>query len=202
MPKDDPHASRNTNQSSQKLYNAAHDLRDMGLREIPCNFSTNCYGCSRNNPRGLQLRFCLSDQGCLTRCSIPGYLCGFDGLVHGGIIATLLDEVAAWTNFAYLLRIGVTLEASVRYLKPVPTETEILLEGKVVRHDEKSSVIASTIRSAEGTLLTESQSKWLLPDYSTLARVTGIDEQTLEKTVRQMMESIRQLHNDAKETRR
>jgi hypothetical protein len=165
---------------------------------IPRSNLSKCFGCSLNNPHGLQLQFWLSEEGCYTRCSIPSHFCGFDGLVHGGIIGMLLDEVAAWANFVHFFRIGMTVEASIRYLKPVPTETELLLESKIISHSEKSSVIHSSISSKAGILLAEGSSKWLLPDYPLLAKVTGIAEGTLQTMVKEMMDPIEELMVKAK----
>ncbi len=161
------------------------------FNEIPkVNFS-NCFGCSPSNSHGLKLRFWLSDKGCIkSRCVIPSHFCGFDGLAHGGIIATLLDEIAAWTNFVHLQRIGVTLEASIHYFKPVPTDTEILIEGNLIQNDEKKSIINSTIHSSEGTLLAEAKSTWLLPSSSTIAKMTGVDESEIQKMIEKMTKPI------------
>ena len=149
--------------------------------KVPRYWPGNCFGCSPTNAQGLQLRFWVSEQGCFTQCTIPDHLCGFDGLVHGGIIATLLDEVAAWTIIAHLGRIGVTREMLTRFLKPVPTNTELVVEGRVINHDERSADLHSTIRSADGTLLAEGESKWVLPRLSTIASLLGIDEQVVQK---------------------
>jgi hypothetical protein len=93
------------------IVQAAESLRGdlLNQREIPNYWQGHCFGCSQTNTHGLQLRFWLSGEGCFTRCTIPERLCGWDGLVHGGIVAALLDEVAAWTIIARLGRLGITV---------------------------------------------------------------------------------------------
>jgi uncharacterized protein (TIGR00369 family) len=150
-------------------------------REIPNYWQGNCFVCSRNNTQGLQLRFWLSEKGCFTKCTIPEHLCGFDGLVHGGIVATLLDEIGAWTIISHLGRFGITREISIRYLKPVLTKTEIIVEGEIISHDERDAVLHATIHSADGTLLAEGESKWIFPKLSTIASITEIDESMLQQ---------------------
>jgi acyl-coenzyme A thioesterase PaaI-like protein len=108
-------------------------------------------------------------------------LCGFDGLVHGGIIATLLDEAAAWAVIAHLGRLGLTREMTTRYLKPVPTNTEILLKGTFTSHDGHNAVVRSAIHSADGTLLAESESRWAFAKLSRIASVAGVDEKILQQ---------------------
>lgn len=153
----------------------------MSEREVPNYWTGYCFGCSITNPHGLHLRFWYSEQGCFTRCIIPDYLCGPDGIVHGGILALLLDEVAEWTNLVRLSRFGLTREISVRYLKPVRTNTEIIVESQIISHDDKNAIHQSTIHSADGTLVAESRSEWILPRLSTIASVTKVDEATLQQ---------------------
>ena len=129
----------------------------------------------------MHLRFWYSEQGCFTKCIIPDYLCGIDGLVHGGILALLLDEVAQWTNIARLGRFGMTRNISIQYLKAVRTNTEITVRSQIISQDDKNAVQRSTIHTADGTLVAESRSEWMLPNPSVIARVTGADEATLQE---------------------
>ena len=153
----------------------------MSEHEVPNYWPGRCFGCSTTNPHGLHLRFWYSEQGCFTKCTIPDYLCGIDGIVHGGILALLLDEVAQWTNIARLGRFGMTRNISIRYLKPVKTNTEITVESQIISQDERNAVQQSTIRSADGTLAAESRSEWSLPKVSMVASVTSVDEATLQQ---------------------
>ena len=155
----------------------------MNEREIPNYWPGRCFVCSRINTQGLHLRFWLSEDVCFTRCTIPDYLCGLDGLVHGGIIATLLDEVSAWTIIARLARLGMTRETSVRYFKPVPTNTELVVEGEIVNRRERGVDVRSAIRSSDGALLAEADSNWILPSLSTIAKITGAEESALREFV-------------------
>jgi uncharacterized protein (TIGR00369 family) len=139
-----------------------------------------CFGCSPDNPQGLKLHFTPTDEGCITRCTIPVALCGFDGLVHGGIIATLLDEVAGWTIFTRLGKLGVTREMTTRYLKPVPIGEEVVVEGKIVSFDERNAMVRSTVAAADGTVLAEGDSSWAFPRLSRMAALAGVPEETLQ----------------------
>ena len=153
----------------------------MSEREVPNYWPGGCFGCSTTNPHGLHLRFWYSEKGCFTRCAIPDYLCGIDGVVHGGILALLLDEVAQWTNIACLGRFGMTRNISIQYLKAVRTNAEITVESQIISHDDRNAVQRSTIHSTDGTLAAESRSEWTLPSPSVIARVTSADETTLHQ---------------------
>lgn len=153
----------------------------MGNDDIQGHWPGSCFGCSSGNPKGLQLRFTHTDDGCVTRCTISDTYCGFDGLVHGGIIATLLDEAAGWAIFARIGRLGVTREMTTRYLKPVPTNTELLVNGIIVSHDDRGAVVRSTIHAADGALLAEGESSWAFPRLGRIATLANVPEGTLQQ---------------------
>jgi uncharacterized protein (TIGR00369 family) len=108
-------------------------------------------------------------------------LCGIDGLVHGGIITLLLEEVAQWTIISHLGRFRMTREISVRYLKPVPTNTEILVEAQIINQGEKNIVFRSNVHNSEGIFMVESESNWIFVSPSAIAKVTAVDELMLRE---------------------
>jgi uncharacterized protein (TIGR00369 family) len=151
--------------------------------EIPGRWPGACFGCSDANPHGLRLRFRHTELGCITNCAITETYCGFDGLVHGGVIATLLDEAAAWAVIARLGRLGVTREMTTRYLKPVPTAMELVVTGTITSHDERGAIVRSRINAADGTLLAEAESTWAFPRLSRIAALAGVGETTLQQFI-------------------
>jgi len=78
-----------------------------------------CFGCGPQNPVGLKLRFEETPNEVLSRWDPVGYFQGYHNVLHGGIVATLLDEVAAWFVQVKLGTAGVTSELHVKYLSPV-----------------------------------------------------------------------------------
>jgi len=154
-------------------------------QEIPNHWKGQCFGCSTANKHGLGLRFYLSENGCYTKCSIPDYLCGVDGVVHGGMIALLLDEVSQWTMIGRMGKMGLTREISVRYLKPVLTGTEVLVEARIAAQDERSTVLHSAVRSMDNALLAEGESRWMMVDPSVIAKVSKLSESQLREFLAQ-----------------
>ena len=153
----------------------------MTEREVINYWKGRCFGCSTTNERGLKLRFWFSEQGCFTKCVIPDYLCGIGGLAHGGILYLLMDEVCEWTIISRLGQFGVTLEMTVRYLSPAEVNTEIVVEGQIVSHNDRNAAMRATVHSLDGKLLAESQSKWMFPSLSSLAKIGKVDELMLRE---------------------
>jgi len=156
---------------------------------LPNPWPGRCFGCSPHNPYGLQLRFWRSEGGCSTQCVIPDHLCGWEGWAHGGVIAALLDEIAAWSIIAQLGRFGITGRLAIRYVKPVPIHTELLARGQILQHSASFAEARSTIHSLAGELLASGESKWVLPKMADLEQITGLDAATLQRFFDQLATS-------------
>jgi acyl-coenzyme A thioesterase PaaI-like protein len=77
-------------------------------------------------------------------------------VVHGGILATMLDEVASRAVFrGDPPRMVVTAKLTVRYRKPVPVETPLLLSGRIVEDKGRVVQVAGEIRDTGGVLYAE-----------------------------------------------
>ena len=91
-----------------------------------------CFGCGPGHPTGLHVRSFKTVEGVASPIVIPCQYEGPPGAAHGGIIAAYLDEVLAATALRTTARIPVTGELTVRYVKPVPTDTPIIGRGSLV----------------------------------------------------------------------
>ncbi|NVO09721.1 MAG: PaaI family thioesterase [Bacteroidales bacterium] len=83
--------------------------------------SFNCFGCSPDNHHGLKLEFWLNeeDNAVEANWSPKDYLQGYTDVLHGGVQATIMDEIASWVIYVLLETAGVTAKMEIRYLKPV-----------------------------------------------------------------------------------
>jgi len=92
----------------------------------------NCFGCSPKNEHGLQMRFFEEGDKVVSTWEPRGYLQGFHNVLHGGIQATLMDEIASWLVQVKTNTAGVTSELRVRYKKTVYINNgPILLKAKL-----------------------------------------------------------------------
>jgi uncharacterized protein (TIGR00369 family) len=92
-----------------------------------------CFGCGPGHPTGLRVRCFKSADGVLSPIVVARQYEGPPGAAHGGIVAAYLDEVLAGAVVRGSGRIAVTGELTVRYHRPVPTETPILGSARVVK---------------------------------------------------------------------
>jgi len=112
-----------------------------------------CFGCGEANPHGLQLHFFLAEDGTVVcPVSIPDRFEGHPGFLHGGIIATLLDETMSKAVRARSLT-AMTRHLEVDYRRPIPSCTPIRMEGRIVRDEGRKHWVEATIFDAESNAL-------------------------------------------------
>lgn len=125
--------------------------------------SNRCFGCSPGNPAGLRLEFFETDEGVETPYSAPPHLEGAPGVIHGGIQATILDEVLCMTAYAKAGTRVVTGELTVRYLRAAPTETRLVIRGRIAGKRSESYLIEGGIYlEANGEELTRAKGRFFL----------------------------------------
>jgi len=133
----------------------------MGLLLEP-NPANECFGCGAGNARGMQLRFERDDEARRVRGSfrIGAEYQGGPGFVHGGIIATLLDEVMSKVSL-FERDHSMTAELSVEYLKPVPVDENVTVEGWEVERSGRSRMRQGEIRDAQGAVLARGKGRFV-----------------------------------------
>ena len=92
---------------------------------------------------------------------LPEYI-GFKGVVHGGLIATVLDEIMVWACAVQTKRFAFCAEMNVRFLNPMSPGSEVTVIGELVSNrKERIFEAKGSARAADGTLLAESTGKYL-----------------------------------------
>lgn len=110
-----------------------------------------CFACGLENPDGLRLVWKIEGQTMTTQFISPPKYQGWKGIVHGGILATLLDE--AMTRLAGKLFGGaVTAEMTVRYKAPARIGELLIVRGEIVKESRIIEMKAS-ITNESGTLI-------------------------------------------------
>jgi uncharacterized protein (TIGR00369 family) len=112
----------------------------------------NCFACGTLNTHGLQLVLHAADDECWTELVLDARFEGWQGIAHGGIVSTILDEVMAWALVEHDLW-GLTARMQVEFKKPVPIGTLIRGEGRVLAARRRVVEAAGTLRDGTGTIL-------------------------------------------------
>lgn len=92
-----------------------------------------CFGCSPNNVHGLQMQFFEDGEDIVSIWSPRSRFQGYKDILHGGIQATLMDEIASWCVQIRMKTVGVTSNLEIRYRKPVyTTDDKITLRSRIL----------------------------------------------------------------------
>lgn len=147
-------------------------MNDVPSTWQPQPTSRMCFVCGRENPVGLHIQFYEDEETGEVKVplTIPERYQGYPGIVHGGILSTILDEVSGRA-----IMVGaeddpfwVTAKMEVRYRQPTPTETPLLAVGWVVQRRRRSAAVAAEIRLENGTVTAEVESLVVCPTEETL----------------------------------
>jgi uncharacterized protein (TIGR00369 family) len=127
------------------------------LTPITNKAQSRCFGCGPANETGLRLEFLLAeDRNIVSLVTIPDRFEGPAGYVHGGIIATLLDETMSKSVRARGLT-AMTRQMEVEYLRPVHSAAPIRLEGRLVRSEGRKHWTEASILCARGHVLAQAK---------------------------------------------
>ncbi len=146
------------------------EVDDRTIDEI----SGQCFGCGPANPHGLHLRFTLDPLS--DRVVAPVELTelhqGAPGYIHGGLIATLLDEAMSKLNRPLGL-LAMTRHMEVDYLRPAPIRQPLTLSGRHLRREGRKLFHAAELHDGGGNLLARSTGLWIVVPRSVLPLAAG-----------------------------
>ena len=140
--------------------------------------SRNCFACGIENEFGLGLKFYeLEGDELYAEFIVPDRFEGFPGIVHGGIVASMLDEML---SRAGLIgdhdRLGMTAKLDIRYRAPVPTGELLTLFARVVNRKGRILFSQAELRLPDGKLAAEAKGMMIDIDDETLE---GLDLEEL-----------------------
>jgi hypothetical protein len=168
------------------------DPIDLTIFERPFlhkNLPGNCIGCSLTNPIGFHMHFWEINNECWSKATIPNTMCGFNHVAHGGIVTTLLDEVAAYAVGMRYKAFGFTLSANVRFLKPVPTEEEIYIKAIAGENVDNIIHTHAELMKFNGIILADCESDWKIPSIEKVSKILNIEPGVYKKVISQIFNS-------------
>ena len=121
----------------------------------------NCFACGTLNTHGMQLQLHIEAGRCWTELSLEPRFEGWEGIAHGGILCTILDEVMAW-SLVGADNWGVTARLSVDFKRPVRVGRPIRAEGWVTKERRRLvSTAGSIVDPADGAVLATAEAAYL-----------------------------------------
>ncbi len=129
------------------------------MRKLPSLPSDHtCFGAGPANSKGLRMEFYTDEKCVFSKLFIPEHMNSWQGLVHGGIVSTILDEMMFYTATCFFKRIVLTREVNVKLHRPARfRQMPFSVMGEIIsRKDDTSGVIAAKLYNRDSELCAES----------------------------------------------
>lgn len=120
------------------------------MEDVGARLQQRCFVCGQANPRGLRLLFrAAEDGGVSAEWRPPEDLEGFEGIIHGGIVSTVLDEAMSKAVMASGWK-ALTCELRVRLRRPVRPGTALRVRERVTGQRRRRISAEAALEDARG----------------------------------------------------
>jgi uncharacterized protein (TIGR00369 family) len=142
------------------------------MQPIPLDIPRlKCYGCSPENVYGLKLHFFRLGDEVIAEFTAAKHLQGWYGMIHGGIMCTLIDELAVWTVAGLRQRLGVTRDIQVQYKRPMYIGEPMKLKGQILEEKPALFKVRGQLINERGDICAEGDVTVFLLDEEQFARM-------------------------------
>ena len=128
------------------------------------------------------MKFFTDDKSLFSWLTVPGHLCGWDNLVHGGVLAAILDETMGWTAIRFLKKFALTLAMTVEFYKSVPIGEQIWVKGTVTEvRGKREASVEGCLYKGESTLCAKSTATFRLFTTEAIVRLGVMKEEAIKQ---------------------
>jgi acyl-coenzyme A thioesterase PaaI-like protein len=138
-----------------------------------------CYACGDLNPMGLHLEFSMDGDWAVAQFVAQQHHQGYPGYVHGGVVATLLDEAIGWATYGRGVW-ALTGKLETRFRGIVPTHELLTVRGRIEKDRGRTLDVIAELRDNDAKLLAEAR--------AVMFRATGEQAKLIEAAAREMAE--------------
>ena len=130
-----------------------------------------CFACGELNEHGLHLQLHVGHARCTTEFTLDERFQGWDGIAHGGIVSTILDEVGAWALLDQDSW-GLTARLTIDFRRPVPIGRPLQAEGEIVeRRRRVTRTRARLVDAGSGEVLARAEATYVDAPHETRTRL-------------------------------
>lgn len=131
-----------------------------------------CFGCAPDHPVGFRLRFAREGDEVVTRFTPGEQYQGPPTIMHGGLVATLADEIGAWALILLLERFGFTAEMHCKLRKPIRIGEEVEGRARIAKSGSRVVNVAVELRQNDAKAY-EGDLRFVLLDEKGAERLLG-----------------------------
>lgn len=167
-------------------------MLDGGYQELPGALEARLNIASGlENEHGMRMRVFGKDDHVMGLLTVPEHMCGWQGIVHGGIVSTMLDDIMGWAIIFVLDKFMLTKSITVNYFKPAYTGTPLRIKSDVYEEiDDREVKMKATLFDEEGQVCTEAIGTFAVFSYESALRLPMVEKNLIEKFFK-MVRSIK-----------
>jgi acyl-coenzyme A thioesterase PaaI-like protein len=138
----------------------------------------NCFGCAPKNEIGLNLKFYEDEHGIHSNFNLDQMYSSYPGVVHCGIVATILEEMMGNVLVIKAKRLGFTLRLSLKYIGPVLTGKDYSVRAKIKDIGNGFPELEGRIYDEQGGLIVKASGIYKVMTAQEAMKVMDINEAT------------------------
>ena len=123
-------------------------------RQISIGISDLCFGCGQNNPIGLKLNFKWDGKQVRAEFTPNKFHQGWSGIIHGGIITTVLDEAMGYVAYYEGIKC-VTSSMQTRFKRPLSIDEPTIVTASLTKNARRYVETEAKIATRDGTTIAE-----------------------------------------------
>lgn len=150
-----------------------------GARPWAQDLARWCYACGDLNPIGLKLEFHMEEDWSVANFVAQQTHQGYPGYVHGGVVASLLDEAMGWATYGRGIW-ALTGRMETRFRDIVPTNELLTVRGRIERDRGRALEVVAELRDNDNKVLADSR--------ALMFRATGEQAKLIEEAARDLAE--------------
>jgi beta-phosphoglucomutase family hydrolase len=130
--------------------------KEMEIPKLDVDYTAQfCFACSQNNPIGLKLKPAQDGEKVTAEFTAGKFHQGWDNVIHGGILYTLLDEVTAYAMLCHGIELGVTAKSEIRFKQLAPINQPIRASAWVTKLTKRLVEVRGELSLKDGTVIVE-----------------------------------------------
>jgi acyl-coenzyme A thioesterase PaaI-like protein len=115
-----------------------------------------------------------------SRVTIPDHLGGWNAVVHGGVVSTILDETMSWAAMVLLKRLSFTQKMTVEFMKTVAVGATMEAEGRILAvRDNREADVEGVLTDADGNVCAVSRGTFRIFSPAVAKRLKIVDDKML-----------------------
>ncbi|HUJ10646.1 MAG TPA: PaaI family thioesterase [Verrucomicrobiae bacterium] len=122
------------------------------MSKLQLPYTRDCFVCGAYNPHGLRLRFCREGDEVRADFTPQPQHAGFRGIVHGGILATVLDEAMFWAAASTTKRFCLAAELNVRFVSKISVGQKLTVVARLKLDRGRLWESSAELRNETGTV--------------------------------------------------